>query len=57
MAVVSSSWGSQGSRSEKAVGRGSPLNVARSGVAGQTKKISNEGVQSLIRDVKGSVKM
>ena len=38
VAVVSDSWGSQGSGSERAVGRGLPLNVARSGVIGQTEK-------------------
>ena len=57
VAVVSGSWGSQGGGSERAVGRGSPLNVARSGVIGQTEKISNDGVQPLIWDVRDSVKM
>ena len=37
-AVVSVSWGSQNSGSEMAVGRGSPLKVAWSGVIGQTEE-------------------
>ena len=56
-AVVSGSWGSQSSGSERALGRGSPLKVARSGIIGQTEEILKDDAQSLVRDVRDSVKM